>query len=286
MPLISGKMIKKYILGNYVAYKKKIVSIILIGIVFFISNCNKNVITFNITPAVITKDNVNVRKFPGVKNPKSKIITRLNKGEKVKVILKSNKWYLIDFYYLSKGWVKKTYISTNIQSFSNYNSRKDIHLNENNGLTNIYGILFKFIKGGRFRYKEKYWKGTQKSNIIIGDFWISKYEITQKQYRIIMNYNPSYIKGEKIPVHNIDWYNAMDLASRLSKKSGLKIRLPFMREWTYAYSGGTTNQYYWGDSMNRAYCFFSRNSGWLPHPVGSKKPNNWGLYDMAGNVYE
>ena len=108
-----------------------------------------------------------------------------------------------------------------------------------------------------------------------------------------MGNNPSNFKGflkntAKNPVESVTWHDAQEFCRKLSKKTGRKYRLPSEAEWEYACRAGTQTRYYFGDNKYQLgeYAWYEDNSGSKPHPVGQKKPNNWGLYDMHGNVWE
>ena len=136
-------------------------------------------------------------------------------------------------------------------------------------------------------------------------FYIGVFEVTQKQWSLVMGSDPcsstSYGKGDTYPVHFVSYNmirgstngakwpasSAVDSSSFLGKlqaKTGLDFDLPTEAQWEYACRAGTTTTYYWGDSMNDKYAWYSTGS--KAHPVGGKAPNAWGLYDMSGNVCE
>jgi len=122
--------------------------------------------------------------------------------------------------------------------------------------------------------------------VTVSSFWLSKYEITQKQYEKIMVENPSRFKGPDNPVDRVSWYDAIKFCKKFKEKYGVEIRLPYEAEWEYACRAGTSTKYYWGNKMDEDFCWYSGNSGGETHPVGKKKPNGFGLYDMIGNVWE
>jgi hypothetical protein len=140
------------------------------------------------------------------------------------------------------------------------------------------------------------------------DFFIGKYEVTQRQYESIMKNNPSFFKGKPDnPVESVSQREMMEFCNRLSEVCGLipyyefdlrdrlvvnlhpdadGFRLPMMEEWSYAMQGESKTKYYWGDKMNGDYLWNEENSGGIMHPVGMKKPNTFGLYDLSGNAME
>jgi formylglycine-generating enzyme required for sulfatase activity len=121
------------------------------------------------------------------------------------------------------------------------------------------------------------------------EFYLGKYPVTQEQYQAIMGNNPSYCgNNPKNPVEQVSWNDAQEFCQKLNQKTGKKYRLPSEAEWEYACRAGTQTRYYFGDDEKQLgeYAWFSENSGSKSHPVGQKKPNNWGLYDMSGNVWE
>ncbi|MCK5660554.1 MAG: formylglycine-generating enzyme family protein [Methanosarcinales archaeon] len=126
--------------------------------------------------------------------------------------------------------------------------------------------------------------------VIIPDgFYLGKYEVTQKQWREVMGNNPSHFKGDDRPVEMVPWNDVQEFIKKLNQKEGTdKYRLPSEAEWEYAARAGTTTRYSFGDDESRLgeYAWYTGNSGRQTHPVGQKKPNPWGLYDMHGNVYE
>ncbi|MEI6083164.1 MAG: formylglycine-generating enzyme family protein [Verrucomicrobiota bacterium] len=119
-------------------------------------------------------------------------------------------------------------------------------------------------------------------------FYLGDTEVTQGQWKAIMGSNPSDFKGDDLPVEHVTWRACVTFAQKLSEKEGKKYRLPTEAEWEYACRAGSTTAYYFGDdpALLGEYEWFAANSQGKTHPVGEKKPNAWGLYDMQGNVKE
>jgi formylglycine-generating enzyme required for sulfatase activity len=127
----------------------------------------------------------------------------------------------------------------------------------------------------------------------VNSFAIGKYPVTQAQYQAVMGTNPSHFKNwfknnPQNPVECVSWDDAQAFCQKLSRITGKTYRLPTEAEWEYACRAGTTTRYYFGDNDNQLgdYAWYEGNSNRTTHPVGQKKPNGWGLYDMSGNVWE
>lgn len=130
----------------------------------------------------------------------------------------------------------------------------------------------------------------------VNSFWIDKFELTQKLWKGIMGNPKNYLQkeGDNLPISNITLHDCRDFIKRLNELSGLNFRLPSEAEWEYAARGGNKakNDYLYSGSDNPSdVAWFSGNSTRFgrdtgPQPVGSLKPNDLGLYDMSGNVYE
>ena len=103
-----------------------------------------------------------------------------------------------------------------------------------------------------------------------------------------MENNPSSIKGEDLPVGNVSWDDCQLFIAKLNKMTGRKFRLPTEAEWEYAARGGNKSRgtLYGGSSAYSDVAWYEGNSNKRPHPVGTKKANELGLYDMNGNVLE
>jgi formylglycine-generating enzyme required for sulfatase activity len=120
-------------------------------------------------------------------------------------------------------------------------------------------------------------------------FYMGNYLVTQKQWEAVMGDNPSHFKGPKNPVETICWNDCQKFVEKLNAKvRGGKFSLPTEAQWEYACRAGSTTRYCFGDEESGLgeYAWYGENAGGKTHPVGEKKPNAWGLYDMHGNVWE
>jgi formylglycine-generating enzyme required for sulfatase activity len=124
--------------------------------------------------------------------------------------------------------------------------------------------------------------------VTLNAFKIAKYPVTQKQWMAIMDDNPSYFKGDDLPVTNVSWHDAQTFTSRLSEATGKNYRLPTEAEWEYACRGGasTAKYKYSGSNDLNLVGWYSFNSEGKTHPVGKKAGNELGIKDMSGNVWE
>ncbi len=123
--------------------------------------------------------------------------------------------------------------------------------------------------------------------VCVDEFFLGKFEVTQKEWRTLMDSNPSKFVGDDHPVDRVSWNDAHAFIEKLnaSEKTG-RYRLPTEAEWEYAARAGTTTTYYWGDEVDNDFVWYYGTSDFSTHPVGTKKPNGFGLYDMLGNVWE
>ena len=115
---------------------------------------------------------------------------------------------------------------------------------------------------------------------------MSKYEVTQEQWFKIMGENPSSEKGRKLPVTFVSWHACQEFIKKLNAKTNGGYRLPTEAEWEYACRAGTTTAYSFGDKITPKDANYKDSEIGKPVAVGIYKPNEFGLYDMHGNVWE
>ena len=148
----------------------------------------------------------------------------------------------------------------------------------------------------------RYNNENQHEVIISKEFKIGKYPVTQKLYKEVMGGNPAKFKGDDYPVEHVSWNDAKAFCDKLNKKyasllpAGYMFDLPTEAQWEYACRAGTTTALNNGKNLTseeKAKCinldevsWYNQNSENTTHPVGNKKPNEWGIYDMHGNVWE
>jgi len=124
--------------------------------------------------------------------------------------------------------------------------------------------------------------------VTLSSYYIGKYEVTQEEWQAVMRNNPSMYKGNKRPVEQVSWNDCQKFIKKLNEITGKSFRLPTEAEWEYAARGGNQSQgyKYAGSSDLASVGWFNDNSGGKTHVVGGKSPNELGLYDMSGNVWE
>jgi formylglycine-generating enzyme required for sulfatase activity len=174
-------------------------------------------------------------------------------------------------------------------------------------ITNSIGMKLVLIPKGTFTMgspiEEDGWEKDEKQHQvdISNDYYLGVTEVTQGQYERVMGTNPSDNQKRDIrmsdssmyPVERVSWEDAVEFCKNLSdlpeeKKEGRVYRLPTEAQWEYACRAGSMTQYSFGESSRSIgdYAWLQGNSNNRIHPVGQKKPNAWGLYDMHGNVWE
>ena len=159
--------------------------------------------------------------------------------------------------------------------------------------TNSIGMKFVWIKPGTFLMGSPKEEDGRKDNetqhkvTLTKGFYMGVYAVTQEQWKEVMGDNPSHFKGDKnLPVESVSWEDCQGFIKKLREKDRRTYRLPTEAEWEFACRAGTKMAFCFGDDENMLgqYGWYSGNSEDKTHPVGQKKPNKWGIFDMQGNV--
>jgi formylglycine-generating enzyme required for sulfatase activity len=144
----------------------------------------------------------------------------------------------------------------------------------------------KFVMGSPATEALRWDDETQHEVVLTKHYYMGRYEVTQEQWEAVMENNPSKIKGPNLPVTDISWIDCQEFIKKLNQKMGGGYRLPTEAEWEYACRAGTSTAYSFGEKFTPNDANVSDSKKDKPIVVGSYKPNNFGLYDMHGNVYE
>ena len=142
--------------------------------------------------------------------------------------------------------------------------------------------------GATAEQKNKYKDEEPAHSVTLSSFYIGKYEVTQSLWEAVMGSNPSNRKGDNLPVENVSWNDCQTFLRKLNAMTGKNFRLPTEAEWEYAARGGNRSRgyQYSGSKKIDDVAWYNNNSGGETHPVGTKAPNELGIYDMSGNVWE
>ena len=149
-----------------------------------------------------------------------------------------------------------------------------------------------YVAGGTFNMgaddSDAYDSEKPVHSVTVSSFSIGKYEVTQKLWKAVMGTNPSYFKGDNLPVENVSWYQVQEFIRKLNAKTCKHYRLPTEAEWEFAARGGNRSRgyKYAGSNDIGTVAWYGSNSGDKTHQVGTKAPNELGIYDMIGNVNE
>ncbi len=119
--------------------------------------------------------------------------------------------------------------------------------------------------------------------VTVPTFFMGRYPVTQQQWQAIMGENPSRFGGDKLPVERVSWNKAKEFCNALSEKTSRTYRLPSEAEWEYACRAGTTTPYHFGETITKDLANYSSDK---TTPVGNFPANDFGLYDMHGNIWE
>jgi len=210
-------------------------------------------------------------------------------GKKVKIgIDKKIVWDVMKD--MPAGYTGDVVWDVDVTGVSSFN----INASNPSGVTDsLTGIAFVPVAGGCFKMGDTFDDGEEdeKPNheICLDSFLISKQEVTQTQWQLIMGNNPSFFKqcGKSCPVENVSWNEVQQFIRKLNARSDKNYRLPTEAEWEYAArSAGRKERYSGQGEIVSSLGWYCDNSGGKTHPVGLKKPNALGIYDMSGNVAE
>jgi len=164
----------------------------------------------------------------------------------------------------------------------------------NNGTYTVNGVSFRMVRvtGGTFQMGSNDSEADSDEqpvhSVTLSGYSIGETEVTQALWEAVMDSNPSYFKGADLPVECVSWDDCQDFIRELNRQTGQNFRLSTEAEWEFAARGGnrsTGAKYAGSDAISRV-AWYADNSGSRTHPVKGKSPNELGLYDMSGNVWE
>ena len=156
----------------------------------------------------------------------------------------------------------------------------------------VNGVQFQMVsvEGGTFQMGSETGDGDEKPvhEVKLNGFSIGQTEVTQELWEAVMGTNPSNWKGLKLPVENVTWNDCQTFITKLNSLTGQQFRLPTEAEWEYAARGGNQSKGYTYSGSNNLedVAWYTSNSGSKTHDVATKAPNELGIYDMSGNVWE
>ena len=160
---------------------------------------------------------------------------------------------------------------------------------------NLPEIAMVYVSGGTFTMgatseqgSDAYDSEKPAHSVTLSGYYIGKYEVTQELWKAVMGSNPSYYKGDNLPVENVSWNDVQEFLRKLNVMTGKRYRLPTEAEWEFAARGGNSSRGYKYSGSNSIgnVAWYRDNSGDRTHNVGTKSPNELGIYDMSGNVLE
>ena len=161
----------------------------------------------------------------------------------------------------------------------------------------VNGVSFDmvYVEGGSFDMGATSEQGSDADSdekpvhsVTLSGYYIGKCEVTQELWEAVMGSNPSYFKGAQNPVESVSWNDCQNFIKKLNSLTGRTFRLPTEAEWEYAARGGNKSLHYkysGSDNIDEV-AWYNNNSGRSTHAVGTKSPNELGIYDMSGNVWE
>ena len=161
----------------------------------------------------------------------------------------------------------------------------------------VNGVSFNMVKvtGGTFQmgatFEQKSGVDSMKylvHSVTLSDYYIGETEVTQELWQAVMGNNPSHFKGDKLPVDSVNWEDCQTFIQKLNEQTGMSFRLPTEAEWEFAARGGNLSKGYRYSGSNNIdhIAWYNNNSSYKTHEVGTRVPNEQGVYDMSGNVWE
>ena len=177
-----------------------------------------------------------------------------------------------------------------------YGETRTFETNNPNTFT-VNGVSFEmvYVEGGSFDMGATSEQGSDAydwekpvHSVTLSDYYIGKCEVTQELWEAVMGSNPSNFRGAQNPVESVSWNDCQNFIKKLNSLTGRTFRLPTEAEWEYAARGGNKSLHYkYSGSGNIGnVAWYYDNSGSSTHAVGTKSPNELGIYDMSGNVWE
>ena len=161
--------------------------------------------------------------------------------------------------------------------------------------SNLPEIELVYVEGGTFTMgatseqgSDAYPNEKPTHSVTLDGYYIGKYEVTQELWKAVMGSNPSSFKGDNLPVEQVSWNDVQEFLRKLNAITGKRYRLPTEAEWEFAARGGNSSRgyKYSGSNSLGSVAWYDDNSGSRTHAVGTKSPNELGIYDMSGNVDE
>ncbi len=192
--------------------------------------------------------------------------------------------------------IKVSYEELDSISTYDYDDTPDPGGESGNNTFTANGVSFTMIpvEGGTFQMgatpeQENPWGNeTPVHSVTLSSYYIGETEVTQTLWEAVMGSNPSNFKGSSNPVEEVSWNDCQEFISKLNSLTGQRFRLPTEAEWEYAARGGSKSRgyQYSGSNTLTDVAWYAYNSGSKTHPVKTKQPNELGIYDMSGNVWE
>ena len=168
--------------------------------------------------------------------------------------------------------------------------REQTSWNSSTNTLTVNGVTYRmvYVNGGTFQMGTMYVYEKPVHSVTLSSYYIGQTEVTQALWKAVMGSNPSNFKGDNLPVEQVSWKDCQKFIKKLNQLTGEHFRLPTEAEWEFAAKGGRQSKGYTYSGSNNLYdvAWYTDNSGNKTHPVGYKQPNELGIYDMSGNVWE